>query len=90
MISFEIKIIVFGVKMIQLDTEVCICNNLSVGDIAKCIQENNFTTLEEILENSECPMGDKCESCVDEGFNNDGINIPMVLSMVKNNKVPTK
>lgn len=69
--------------MIDLDKEICVCNGLSVQDIADCIKENKFENLEEILENSTCPMGDKCESCVDEGYNNDGLNIPMVLSMVK-------
>lgn len=73
--------------MISLDTEVCICNSLSVSDIANCIKENNFTTLNELLDNSICPIGDKCESCREDGFNNDGINIPMVLSMVKNNQI---
>ena len=74
--------------METLDTEICVCNGLSVGEIAECIRKNNFNSLDEILENNDCPMGDKCESCVDEGFNNDGLNIPMVLSMVKNNRVP--
>jgi len=69
--------------MIDLDTEICGCNSLSVKDIAECIKENDFKTLEEILENTVCPMGDKCESCRDEGFNNDGNNIPLVLSMVQ-------
>ena len=71
--------------MIDLDTEICVCNGLSVSDIATCIKENNLETLEQILENDICPMGDKCESCRDEGFHNDGMNIPMVLSMVKKN-----
>ena len=65
-----------GIIMVDLDTEICVCNGLSVKDIAECIKENNFET-------NICPMGDKCESCIDEGFNNDGLNIPMVLSMVK-------
>ena len=69
--------------MIDKDTEICVCNGLSVADIATCIKENSFTTLEELLDNEICPMGDKCESCRDEGFNNDGLNIPMVLSMVQ-------
>ena len=69
--------------MVDLDTEICVCNSLSVRDIANCIKENDLNTLEDILENSVCPVGDKCESCVDEGFNNDGLNVPMVLSMVQ-------
>ncbi len=69
--------------MVNKDTEVCVCNDLSAGDIAKCIRDNNLNTLEEVLANTVCPVGDKCESCVDEGFNNDGINVPLVLSLVK-------
>ena len=67
----------------DIQTEICVCNNLTIEDIAKCIKENNLSTLEEILENEECSIGNKCEACIDEGFNNDGLNIPMVLSMVK-------
>jgi NAD(P)H-nitrite reductase large subunit len=73
--------------MIDKDTEVCICNSKTAGDIAECIKSNNLNTLEEILENEECSVGDKCESCKDEGFNNDGINIPLVLSLVKRNQL---
>ncbi|MDQ7067806.1 MAG: (2Fe-2S)-binding protein [Sulfurimonas sp.] len=69
--------------MIDLNTEICACNSLTIEDIATCIKENNFNTLDELLENSQCPMGDKCESCRDEGINNDGLNIPFVLARVK-------
>jgi len=69
--------------MPDLETEICVCNSLSIKEITACIKENNISTLDELLENSECPVGDKCESCIDEGFNNDGLNLPMVLSMVK-------
>jgi len=69
--------------MIDVDTEICVCNGLSVKEIAECIKENNLHSLEALLANDICPVGDKCESCIDEGFNNDGFNLPMVLSMVK-------
>ena len=69
--------------MIDLDTEICVCNNLSIKEIAEHIKENDLHSLEKLLDNQTLPMGDKCESCIDEGFNNDGINLPMVLSMVK-------
>ena len=73
--------------MIDRNTEVCVCNDLTAGDIADCIKEHNFSTLQELLEQNECPMGDKCESCQDEGYYNDGINIPLVLSLVKQGKL---
>lgn len=69
--------------MVDKNTKICVCNNLNAGEIAKCIRENNFSTLKELLENNICPMGNKCESCTDEGYNNDGVNIPLVLAMVK-------
>ena len=73
--------------MIDKDTEICVCNSLSAGDIAKCIKKNNFKTLEELFENNDCPLGDKCESCRDEGINNDGINVPLVFSLVQQGKL---
>lgn len=73
--------------MLKPDTEICVCNSLSAKDIAECIKKNNLNTLEEILANKDCPMGDKCEACHDEGFNNDGLNIPLVLAMVKQGKL---
>lgn len=69
--------------MIDLDTKICICNNLTIEDIATCIKKNGFNTMQDIIENDDCPVGDKCESCLEDGFNNDGLNIPMVLSMVQ-------
>jgi len=73
--------------MIDLDTEICVCNNLIVRDIASCVKQNNLTTLQELLENDICAVGDKCKSCHDEGFNNDGLNLPLVLAMVKRGEI---
>ncbi len=70
--------------MVDIDTEICVCNSVTTEEMAKCIKENNLKTLKEVIENDICPIGDKCEACHDEGFHNDGLNIPMVLSMVKN------
>jgi len=72
---------------IDLDTEICVCNSLTLKDIAECIKKNDLTTLQEVLENEEMPIGDKCEACHDEGYNNDGLNIPLVLAMVKSGRL---
>ena len=69
--------------MVDLDTEICVCNGVTVEEMAQCVKENNLKTLEEVIENDICPIGDKCEACHDEGFHNDGLNIPLVLSMVE-------
>ena len=69
--------------MINLETEVCVCNSVTAKEMAACIKDNDLKTLKEVLENDVCAIGDKCEACHDEGFQNDGINIPLVLSLVK-------
>jgi bacterioferritin-associated ferredoxin len=72
---------------IDPDRLICYCNDLTVADIAKVAKENGFTTLEELLAQNVCPMGDKCEACRDEGYENDGFNLPMVLSLVKQGRI---
>jgi len=69
--------------MVDKDTEVCVCNSLTAEDIAKCIKEHDLKTLEELLAQDFLPMADKCESCKDEGFHNDGINIPLIFALVQ-------
>jgi len=69
--------------MIDLDKEVCICNSVTFKEIIEVIRENKIESMDELLANSICPVGDKCESCHDEGFNNDGLNLPLALSLAK-------
>lgn len=73
--------------MIDINTEICVCNSLTAKDIAECIKENNLRSLEEMLQNQICPMGDKCEACRDEGYHNDGLNLPLVLSLVNTKQI---
>ena len=68
---------------LDVEKEVCICNSVTFNELIKVIQQNNIQTLQELLQNSICPVGDKCESCHDEGFNNDGLNLPLALSLAK-------
>lgn len=67
--------------MIDLQQEVCICNSVSFEKIIDEIIEQNITSLQALYENSRCPVGDKCESCRDEGYNNDGLNLALALSL---------
>jgi len=73
--------------MFDLEREICICNDLNMKDIATCIKTHNFTTLDELMNNNECPMGDKCESCQEDGYENDGYSLAMVLSLVKQGRI---
>lgn len=73
--------------MVKSDTLLCICNNVTAGELAECIKQNGFTTLQEILDSECCNVGNKCELCQDEGFDNDGVNIPLILQMVKEKRL---
>ena len=73
--------------MIDPSTEVCVCNSLTAKEIAEFIKKNNIQTVEELLEQNELPIGDKCEACRDEGFYNDGINLPLILSLTHKGKI---
>ena len=73
--------------MIDKDRMICVCNSLNMLEIAECIKEQGFQTVAEMIENSECPMGDKCENCIEEGYENDGYSLAMVLSLVKQGRL---
>jgi len=70
--------------MCNRETEICVCNQLDAGEISDFIKTNNISKVEELYENEELPMGDKCESCREDGFNDDGLSLELVLKMTKN------
>jgi len=73
--------------MFDKDREICVCNSLSMQKIAECIKKQDIKTLEELVENQECPVGDKCEACHEDGYENDGYSLAMVLSLVKQKRL---
>lgn len=73
--------------MIDLDRMICICNSLDVRDIAICVNKHGFESVEAMIQNSDCPMGDKCESCVEDGYENDGYSLAMVLALAKEGRL---
>jgi len=73
--------------MIDLEREVCVCNGVSAKDIRDFIREENISSLEALLNQDELPLNDKCESCLEEGYENDGFNIAMVFSLTKQDKI---
>jgi len=73
--------------MIDTQRELCVCNAVTAQEVIDCIRANDIRTLEALLEQQECPVGDKCEFCIEEGFENDGFSLLMVLSLVKQGKI---
>ena len=73
--------------MFDLDKEICVCNSLSMKEIRDCIKEHDIQSLDQLLEQDHLPMGDKCESCIEEGYDNDGFSLAMVLSLTKQKRI---
>ena len=73
--------------MLDKDRVVCVCNDISVHQVVKVIKENSISTLDELFSQNICPVGDKCESCPEEGYENDGFSLAMILSLVKQQRL---
>ena len=72
-------------RVIDQDRMICICNGMSMRDIADLIRKYDIATMEELIEKAE--VGDKCESCIEDGYENDGYSLAMVLSLVKQGRI---
>jgi len=42
---------------------ICHCNNVNKGDLIELIKRLKITTLEELLEQDELEVGNKCKAC---------------------------
>lgn len=73
--------------MVDLDKEICVCNSRDVREIVACIKKHDFQSVEAMTKNDECPMGDKCEKCIEEGYEYDGYSLAMVLALVKQGRL---
>ena len=73
--------------MFDKEREICVCNSKSMLEIAEGIKEHNIKNMQELLECGPCDVGDKCESCVEDGYENDGYSLAMVLSLVKQGRL---
>jgi bacterioferritin-associated ferredoxin len=73
--------------MLDENRLICYCNDLTIKDIVKVIKENNIGNFDELVEQTDHPMGDKCEACHDNGYENDGYSLAMVLGQVKQGRL---
>lgn len=71
--------------MIDQERMICICNSMSMRDIAELIKAEEIVTMEELID--KAGVGDKCESCIEEGYENDGYSLAMVLSLVRQGRI---
>lgn len=69
-------------NLFDKDKLLCACNNVTIGEAVEFIKNHDFKNLEEWMASDE-PVGDKCEACIENGTENDGINLACVFARVK-------
>ncbi len=73
--------------MLKREKEVCVCNHITAQEVIDLIKNNNISSFKELLEQDICPLGNKCGSCQEEGYDNDGFSLAMILSLVEHKRV---
>ncbi len=73
--------------MLDLNRELCVCNSLTLQEIVTMIKEDNITLVETFIEDSKYDIANKCESCIEEGYENDGFSLAMAVALVKQGRL---
>ena len=73
--------------MFDKEREICVCNSKTMLEIAEGIKEHKIEDMEALLKCGACDVGDKCEACIEDGYENDGYSLAMVLSLVKQKRL---
>lgn len=73
--------------LFKKEKSLCACNNISIGKALDFIKTNNIQSVQEWLDSDELPVGDKCEACLENGTDNDGVTLAAVLSQVRQGKL---
>ena len=73
--------------LFKKDKILCSCNNITIGEAVEFLKENKIESVQEWMNSDELPVGDKCEACVEDGTDNDGVTLAAVLSQVKQGKL---
>lgn len=70
-----------------MNRELCVCNSLTLKEVVALIKEHQITNVKAFEENSEYGIADKCESCLEEGYENDGFSLAMAVSLVNQGRL---
>ena len=73
--------------LFKKDKILCSCNDITIGDAAMFIKNNNIKTVEQWMDADGACIGDKCEACIEDGTENDGVTLAAVLAQVKQGKL---
>ncbi len=73
--------------MIDLSRTMCHCNDVSAGEIVDFIKSKGIRDLDTLVEQEELPVGDTCQSCRIDGFDDDGFSLSMLIEAVNNGEL---
>jgi len=73
--------------LFKKDKMLCSCNHISIGDAVAFLKEHDIKTVEEWMASDIQPVGDKCEACHENGTENDGVTLAVILSQVKQGRL---
>jgi len=73
--------------MLDQNKLICYCNDLTIKDIVTIIKDKDIQNFDDLVEQTDHPIGDKCEACHENGYENDGFSLAMVLSLVKQKRL---
>jgi bacterioferritin-associated ferredoxin len=77
----------YNSPMIDINRELCVCNSLTLKEVVELIKENQIKSIKEFAENPKYGIADKCESCLEEGYENDGFSLAMAVSLVNQGRL---
>ena len=69
------------------DKILCSCNNITVGEAVDFLKEHKIKSVDEWMNSDIQPIGDKCEACHEDGTENDGLTLAVILSQVKQGRL---
>lgn len=73
--------------LFEADKTLCTCNHVTIGEAVEFLKEHQITSVEEWMASDIQHVGNKCEACIDEGCENDGVNLAVILSQVKQGRL---
>ena len=69
--------------LFEKDKILCSCNRITVGEAVEFLKANNIQSVQEWIDSDELPAGNKCEACIEDGTENDGVTLAAVLAKVQ-------
>ncbi len=73
--------------LFKKDKILCSCNHLTIGEAVAFVKENEIKSVEQWMETEGAHVGDKCEACIEDGTENDGVTLASILSQIKQGRL---